>query len=232
MTENDQNLLSQYLDGELDSSAALQLKQRLLAEPELNAELQTLKAVNQALQDAYPLPKEDQRQRDLAALLAPAAGNVVEMKPQRRWYFAAAASVAAAVGLVMVSGTQGPATQPQSLMSAYLEATPSRAEGWDALADGREARALLSFRSNEGNWCREYLLRDGSDHTRGVACRDAEGWVITASGAADALGSAAQYRPASSAGSHDAVERFITENAADIPLDATTEQDLISRGWQ
>ena len=40
MNDNDFELLSQYLDGELDTFSARRLEQRLAAEPELAASLQ------------------------------------------------------------------------------------------------------------------------------------------------------------------------------------------------
>jgi len=64
-----------------------------------------------------------------------------------------------------------------------------------------------------------------------VACRDGDTWATTVLANVELAAPAAEYRPAG-AGDSDAIAAFIDENAADIPLDARQEAELIARRWQ
>ena len=56
MSERDNELLSQYLDGELGAPQVLELECRLAAEPALQVELERLQAVDNALRSAFNTP--------------------------------------------------------------------------------------------------------------------------------------------------------------------------------
>ena len=100
-----------------------------------------------------------------------------------------------------------------------------------ALADGRALQPVLTFPDRDGNWCREFLLRDGDQDWRGVACREAGRWETQVVARETFLAAEEAYRPAG-AGDNDKVAGFITRNAADIALGASDEQALITSGWQ
>ncbi len=249
-TQQDYELLSRYLDGELPPALARELEQRLAAEPVLGSVLARMRALQGQLLQAYdgianqPIP-----QRTLALLQAPQA-NVVPIgrklalnppinPPRKRvmnWGFALAASLVVAVSATLVTRLDQQSAQPgaagvDNLLSLALETSPSRGDGWEALADGRHLRPVLSFQTTAGSWCREYLLRSSEGSWHGVACRGDTGWTTTVLAGADAAESSADYRPAGAA-SADEVADFIDRNAAGIALDAGEEADLIARAWQ
>jgi hypothetical protein len=117
------------------------------------------------------------------------------------------------------------------LLAGSLETAPSNGSGWTALDDGRQVRPILSFQSHSGAWCREYLISGPGGELHGVACRGDKGWTSQISVNTHLHESAAEYRPASALDS-DEVASFIDQNAADIPLDAKQEAELIARQWQ
>lgn len=240
MTDQDLQLLSQYLDGELDDSAASGLEQRLLEDTALQAEFQRLQALDSQFKQAFRARGTDSVPPRIAAMLGAPSSNVVRF-PQRsrpRWQFAVAASVAAICGILVsqslqFSGEDSPnLLRRDVLLSAALEVTPSMAEGWTTLADGRELRPVLSFPSTGGSWCREYLLSKAETDWRGVACRGADGqWVTQAIGSEAFLNPGDAYRPAGTNNS-DKVAAFIGANAADIALSARQEAEVIANRWQ
>ncbi len=249
-TQQDYELLSRYLDGELPLALARELEQRLAAEPALGSVLARMRALQGQLHHAYEgIAQQPVPQRILALLQAPQA-NVVPIghkpsltaphnPPRKRvmnWGFALAASLLVAVSATLVTRLEQQPAQPgaagtDSLLSLALEASPSRGEGWEALADGRELRPVLSFQTSAGSWCREYLLRSSEGSWHGVACRGDAGWTTTVLDGTESAGSSTDYRPAGAA-SADEVADFIDRSAAGIALDAREEAELIARAWK
>ena len=245
ITDQDYEILSQYLDGELPAGMARQLEQRLASEPLLQATLGRLQALQRQLQATYsqlgdsPVPA-----RTLALLQgahaqdtqhAQPSAKIVQLPHKRGIYrgFALAASLVVAVSAVLVSQLNQQSAQPgaDALLSAALETTPSRAGGWETLADGRTVRPVLSFQNSTGNWCREYLVGDSAGHWHGVACRGDNGWATEVLAATQVEDSSAQYRPAGATDQVDVAD-FIDRNATGIPLDASEEANIMARSWQ
>ena len=238
ITEQDYELLSQYLDGELPEYAARLLEQRLAAEAPLRTCLERLGALNDRLRGAYDGIESEAVPQRIAALLQDGAPHIVPL-PHRRtmhWGFALAASLVVAVSATLVTqvGRDSVGTGSQGMdvaLSLALEQAPSRATGWEILADGRNLRPVLSFQDRNGAWCREYLLADGHSNWHGVACRGDSGWNQAVLVTTQPAGSSDDYRPAGAADS-DQIAEFVDRNAADIPLDHSQEAELISRNWQ
>jgi len=245
-TQQDYELLSRYLDGELPPALARELEQRLAAEPALGSVLARMQALQGQLHQAYDgIAQQPIPQRILALLQAPQAnvvpiGHKPPLNPPRKrvmnWGFALAASLVVAVSATLVTRLDQQSAQPgaagvDSLLSLALETSPSRGDGWEALADGRQLRPVLSFQTTAGSWCREYLLRSSEGSWHGVACRGDAGWNTTVLASADAAESSADYRPAGAA-SADEVADFVDRNAAGIALDAGEETALIARAWK
>jgi hypothetical protein len=233
MTETDIELLSQYLDGELPSAERKALEQRLAVEEDLHADLERLRAVDASIRAAFR--DQDKVPAQIAALLAAPDSGVVPFPRRGRTVrqYALAASLVAAVGLVLTGDwlATPPAGAPDPQLSRLLEASPSRGDGWELMADGRRIRPVLSYATADGSWCREFLLAEEGASYRGVACRHGGVWETRALQPANAGGSADQYRPAG-AGDADAIAAFMADHAAGIPLSASAEAELIARGWE
>ena len=232
VTEQDFQLLSQYLDGELSPPEAGQLQQRLSAEPGLQTCLAELQTLQSTLQNTYHAAAADSVPQRITSLLQDSPARIVPL-PHRRvanWGFAMAASLFVAVAATQLA-RQDQQPGMDSALSIALDNSPSRGSGWETLSDGRHVRPVLSFQGTSGAWCREYLLTDGTADWHGVACREGGTWTTAVLADTKITDSTAQYRPAG-AGDSDAVSAFIDLNAADIPLDARQEAELIARTWQ
>jgi len=235
MTDRDYELLSQYLDGELDTGARTALEKRLADEPGLAELLARLHRLDAQVAASVCASATDSVPEHVAALLRDDGKVVPLRRPLRRtaWPAALAASLVAAAALLLVPGEDGqqPLTGSDPLLAGALESEPSRAEGWVTLPDGRALQPVLTFPDRDGNWCREFLLRDGNQDWRGVACREAGSWETQVVARETFLAAEEAYRPAG-AGDNDKIAGFITRNAADIALGAREEQALIASDWQ
>ena len=237
MTEQEFELLSQYLDGELAAQAAQTLRKRLLAEPELRASFERMKEINDSVRDAFNVPGADTV--PACALEALQGAETRTNKPSQvnrtGWGLAVAASLVAAAGLLLTTPdwNQQPGDSPaaDTLLAAALEYTPSRSDGWDTLADGRQIRSLLSFPNTRGGWCREYLMSGENGTWRGVACRNEGQWTTEVLNVEVISGSASEYRPAGAAKTVE-INTFIATHSSGIALSLQAEADLIARKWQ
>lgn len=231
MNEQDYQTLSSYLDGELDEHSAQRLEHRLASEPELQDTLKRLKALNERLQQSCEVA--DAVPAHVAAMVQPLHNNVVNLTPRRArptWQYAVAASLVAAAGLALAPQWQANQSDAPTL-AMILETTPSSATAWASLDDGRQVRPVLSFRSVNNRWCREYLVTMESAGERGVACRENGAWEVQVTSAATIPGSASEFRPAG-AGDADAVAGFLAEQAGDIALSADEEKAMIDADWE
>lgn len=233
MTEQDDLLLSQFLDGELTADEALTLRERLLAEPALRGRFESIKAANQRVQNALQGTAAGSVPVRARRMLDDGITDRAHLTVVRRagWGLAIAASLLAASGLLLHPQWNQQAREPEAHIAQALEHSPSRGEGWEALPGDDRLRPILTFRNTAGQWCREYLLQGEGGGWHGVACREDAGWRTRAISEADIPGPATDYRPAGFADS-GAVAAFIDTNAAGIPLDAREEAHLIASGWQ
>jgi len=83
---------------------------------------------------------------------------------------------------------------------------------------------LLSFRNRDGEFCRAYNAAGEG----GIACRDAKGWRLEATGQGE-VGGKAQYRMA---GSDREILEIAQEMAVGEALDADAEIAARKAGWR
>jgi hypothetical protein len=236
MTEQDYELLSQYIDGELAADTAQTMRKRLLAEPELRANFERMKDINSSVKNAFDIPGADTVPASALHALASAKTrpSVLPQGNRTGWGLAVAASLVAAAGLLLTpdwNQQSGNTPTADPLLAAALEHTPSRGEGWDTLADNRQIRSLLSFPNTRGGWCREYLMSDVGGTWRGVACRNEAKWTTEVLNAELIPGAANEYRPAGASNADD-INAFIATHSSGIALSLQAEADLIARKWQ
>jgi hypothetical protein len=245
MTEQDYELLSQYLDGELAAPAAQELRKRLIAEPVLRASLDSLQKVNNSVKDAFDVPGADTVPARVVTMVqnARTRGGRLSQAHRAGWGLAVAASLVAATGLLLMpelmpdwrqqaGDSLAVSTGDDAFLTFELEYSPSRADGWNTLGDGRQVRPLLSFANTQGGWCREYIMMSLEGSTwRGVACRTEGQWTTEVLSIEELAGSTNEYRPAGVANS-DQITRFIDTHSADIAISLEEEADLIVRNWQ
>lgn len=240
ISTQDFQLLSAYLDGELDGVQKSSLETRLAKETRLAETLSALQAQQVGLHRALAGTAEADSIPARVRALLEAENNVVAFTPRRGtgWHnrtlprLAVAASLVAAIGLLALPRWQN--TQDfQTRFSSAMDSLPSRASGWYSLDDGSRLRPLLSFPHQNGQWCREYLLADEQQYRHGVACRDTntQHWQAAFSVAYQPTDESSAYRPAS-AHDQDKIAKWIDTNAADIALGAAAETTLIENQWR
>ncbi|MFK7829481.1 MAG: anti-sigma factor [Congregibacter sp.] len=248
LTEEDINLLSQYIDGELAAPESRALEARLHEESALQSVLVRMQELNQRLRDSLteradipeqitemlkPEPKSPLEETGAIVLNFPGGVIPARRVESPRWAYALAASLVAAVALVLINNGNTPQNSlwdDSALVAAALDQTASGSE-WTTLSDGRKIQPVLTFPHEDGNWCREYLLRGADADWRAVACKQGESWVTQAAGLESYLETADAYRPA---GSNDAapVAVFISQHAAGIALGLEQESKLIQSNWR
>lgn len=240
MNDQDYELLSQYMDGELDVFTTRKLEQRLNVEPQLAATLQQLGTIDRSIKQTFnsagkPSVHVSELVKNSASkhLASKNSTSKVVQLPKRKaratWQFAAAATLVAAAGLLLMPDSQQPHSH-DAILSAALESTPSMASGWKTLSDGRQVRPVLSFQNSNNQWCREFLLAENTDNARGVACRTEAVWTTQVLVATAAPVSESQYRPAG-AGDSEAIAQYLEQSGADVPLSASSEAALINSAW-
>jgi len=129
--------------------------------------------------------------------------------------------VALAVWLVMPTPSQG------GLIEANLTVGLERTEsGKDAALVA--LRPLLSFKSKDAAWCRQYEVRYGTKQvSHGLACRnDAGRWEVVASTSPRLVG----LMPAGSE-PRKAIDDRVTSMMSDQPLSKADEAARMSKGW-
>lgn len=240
ISEADFERLSQLLDGELDTAARRQLEQRIALEPELASIWNELQSIHAELRQAYVGIEASGVPGNITALLnsraqqGGATDNVVPFFRRKSFGpMALAASVVLAVAIALIpDNARFPASTPGLTLAAVLEALPS-GNTWQALDDGSEVQAVLTFPSRDGDWCREFAMKltAAGGTRRGVACRKEGQWRTEVIAQAPGPESTDVYRPAG-AGDSSTVQHFIRNQAADIPLDGRQESTLIRNGWR
>jgi len=145
-TEQQEFLLSQYLDGDLDEAARRELQRQLEADPKLAARLEKLRQADRLVQAwAGPAPELDW-DRFAAEAARRRAGYETWRRRSRilRLYapLSAAAAIALAVTVYFVAGRWRPAeTPPERFVSVSIQ----RADAWRKDPSLGEAFARVSF---------------------------------------------------------------------------------------
>jgi len=163
----------------------------------------------------------------------------------RPWAMPAAAALALVVGYVSGLTTGGLAPEPTR--TALLDQTAGvigeshplhrvlqRAPSGESRALGEtgeiEARPALSFRSEDGRYCRDLAVIGGERASRGVFCRGESGaWQLETLVAAKPAGDG--YRPAAGA-PPQAIQQTVDRLIAGAPLDLQAESQAIEQGWR
>ena len=228
-------LLSRFLDGDLSSGEQADLEEKLANDASLRARFESFKQQDDLLKASFRA-----KSTTVSPILVARLQKDDTQTAPSRWQRQAtglglAASVVLAVTVGLMGLQAGPGTENRfemdTSLAQALSQTPSRAEGWDALDDDRNFRAVLTFPAASGNWCREFMVARSEDHWRGVACRHDGSWVTQVMAREVFLEESNSYRTASAA-DVDQVSRFIDAEATDVALSAGQEAAVIDANWR
>jgi len=232
MSVDDEKLMA-FADGELTGAEHAEIEAALAEDAGLRERLEAHRAMRTRLSSAFdgaltePVP-----QHLLDAAQKPRQAEVIDFAARRaaKWSFrewgAMAASVA--LGLVIGVGTMQQQAQPMFATAAEgLVARGALSQALDTQLASDEAGAVrigLSFRDQDGDYCRTFDLTQGG--ASGVACREDDGWRIPLISGAASGGEIRQ------AGASAEVLAAVDAMIAGDPLDAEAERAARDGDWR
>ncbi|HEY7672461.1 MAG TPA: hypothetical protein VIC71_09605 [Gammaproteobacteria bacterium] len=253
LTVEDDELLSAFIDGTLPPGRAAVLKRRLEVEPALAARLRKLAQADAAVRNAYaPIAAEPLPQRVLDLIDAgQAAGKpdagVVDLAARRRVRglrlaplpVSLAAGIALAVGVSLGYLGTSRAPAPDVVLIANAGAIASGTPLYEALETtasattreierGVSVTPVFTFRSVDGDYCRQVDIASARGGGEALACRRDGGWRFEAVSFTAATTTNGGFRPANRSSVIDAA---IDERIEGYPLDAAAEEVLIEQRW-
>ncbi len=245
--------LSAYIDGELDAKLARLLKKDLARNKKLNERLANLKTANKAAQDLLSPIIDEDIPKHITDMLKPANNNtknkdnVISLSGKTKNIFNSKWSVPIAAMLAMTFGILfgreiGVKEQENETIMAYLggEITPknplfnilekSVSARPVALNEGFVIEPVLSFKSAEGYYCREFYAHNQVSAKRGLACKQNNGWNIIALNKTDEIIDKNSYRTASGRG-NEYIDFIIDDILDGDVFDLEEEKKLIKNNW-
>lgn len=234
MTFDDAKLMA-YADGELSPEERAEIERAAAGDADLRARIDAHLRLRASISNAFdgvldePVPE--------ALTNAARAGSreaaVIDLSQRRamrpawsaREWSAMAASVAG--GLLIGLGVMNTQSPPIAVTADGMSARGALARALNtqlAADEGGAVRIGLSFRAQDGGYCRTFeLTRRG---TAGIACRDQEHWSVALTAAQTHQGEVRMA--AASEAILDAVDAMIVGD----PLDAEAEAEARARRWR
>ena len=235
MTIDDAALMA-YVDGELSADERAEIERALAADPALRAQFETHQKMRAELAGAYGDILDDPVPEQLLAAArgsAPQAAEVEDLSARRearaKWSVREWGAMAASLvgGLVIGLGAMNAQAPLIAVTSDGMSArgTLERALDTQLASDDAEAvRIGLSFRTEDGGYCRTFELTERG--TSGIACRDADGWDVPMTAAHGAQGDIRM------AGASEAVLNVVATMIEGDPLDAEAESAARDANWR
>lgn len=253
--------ISAFIDHELSKDDTEKFIAAMSKDSDLSAKVQNIKALNSALQSAYrPISDEPIPSKVLELLSTSSdnelidsddvADNVIYTTPNyfKKLKSPIAMSMAASIFALVIGINIGsnnsddvvsrtmqtalitPITQGDELYN-LLENTPSLKTINIDDASNITAEAILTFQSENGEYCREFTVQDSTTAQRSVACRQLDGWRLVASTVAPVAESNEGYSTAS-VNTSTAFDKLVDTLISDIPLDKDNENYLLHNRWK
>lgn len=226
---SDDDLISAYLDGELDAEQAAAVEQRLRADRGAAARLNRLREADDLLRAAMP-PVQQVSDQTLAALIMSPQTNAPTVRPRRLIVQAAALAAAMLLGVAFgrfVSTDNANAPSPFAISAVESHLLDTLPSGQAVETDSTMFEVALSLRSDSGALCRQYQLSNARTAVDVLACAEGGGEWRMAAAAPHVQTS--QYVPA---GASSAIDAAIAALGPSEALDIDQERDLIERGWR
>ncbi|MBU6371668.1 MAG: hypothetical protein KJS97_02985 [Alphaproteobacteria bacterium] len=227
MVELNDEVLSAYVDGELDAQTRAAVTTIAAGNPAVRRRIEELREADEALRAAFPLePASDEdiaRVRNSAVVAFPKS----PVKAKAQWpAFAATAIAAALAGFVvatpmMTTMAARTGADPLAVTGALGAALDSRPSG--AVVDG--ARIVMTLKTADGQVCREFKRDAGAVAQHALACRGASGWTLAA------LSQTPKAEGYATASGDDAIDATLDRMGA-VALEADEEAALLKSGWR
>lgn len=223
-------IIGAYLDGELTPARRAEVEAALQQNKGAIARLERMRAADAVLREAMGASGETRAKDPLAALiLSDWPAEVRPLRVRTEWVRQAAALAAACVLGVFagnLSAPQGLVHTDMSVSSAVAALLDHAPSGAARTANGSTVQVALSFRTDAGDFCRQFRATSGAAVSDAVACRGKEGWRTLVQAA---VSNGEGYRTASAS---DPIAASIDGMGGVSVLSADEEQALISAGWR
>lgn len=233
--------LSAFLDAELPAPEMQAVRDSLRTDPALSDRLAELAVVDSQLFRHYsaiddqPLPasvtdslaQAESADSTVSSPDVSSAHNVVAFPWWRRLRHA---GVAVAAVVVMAMGVaqlfDGTSDASWQDVAQGLESAPSGKPV--QLTDGRTLTPRLTFRNQQGDYCRQFRLQRSEHASESIACRSGENWTLAAKIEVQPSAENKGYQ-AASGGSvlDDTLDRMMAGGA----IGSAEERQLINSGW-
>ncbi len=251
-------MLSAYIDGELELFEVEIVEEQLARNKGLRDHVDRLNAVNSLLNQAFSIEKDvpeklcklvENSRVDLENVTAFRSKKEKSQKKSSNFYIptAIAASITLVLGVMFGYWTQS--TPEKNELDAILVSNiDGHSELYDVLENspsstsvkliGRDNQEimiepLLSFKSVNGDYCREFDIHDSNKALAGIACREADAtWRLEIIVASDTQPSADGKYQLSSGQDKEALDYVARNLMSNGPLSKTEEADLIARQWK
>jgi hypothetical protein len=234
MSVNDEKLMA-FADGELSGAEHAEIEAALAQDEALREKLEAHRAMRARLSFAFdgaltePVP-----QRLTDAARTPCQAEVIDFASRRaatpEWSFREFGAMAAsiALGLVIGVGIMGQQMQPMvATADNGLVARGALSQALETQLASDEAGAVrigLSFRDQDGDYCRTFDLTEGG--ASGVACRGEGGWSIPLMSGSTTGGEVRQ------AGASSEILAAVDAMIEGDPLDADSERAARDADWR
>ena len=217
------DLISAYLDDELDAERRAMVEQHLRTDSGAAARLERMRSADGVLREAFPALNDGRDNLLATMILAPNT-----QPAPRRWATQAAALAAATLlGLLIGEAIQtNNAEGPYAISAEQAVLLNTLPSGESARADGDEFEAILSLTSDDGAVCRQFRMTESDARTDVLACQQNGAWRMIAAAPAPAENT---YIPA---GANSPIDVAIQALGPVEALDAEREQQMISHGWR
>jgi hypothetical protein len=235
-----------YVDGELDDATRAALEVAMTTDTDLAESVARERRLRARLHSEFdPVLREPTPERLLAAAQGTAAkartGNIIwlERISATRWSWPEWSAVAASLVLgVLIAPLlrHEPTEGPLGIRDGEVLASGALARALsEQLASNQVANAPVhvgvSFLSNNGDYCRTFMLRDKSA-IAGLACREGGSWRLQVLAATDrATSGSGEYQPAASS-LPPAIQKSVDALIVGDPLDAQGEAAARGKGWR
>jgi len=242
MSKIDDGALMRLIDGELSPQEAERIKAAALVDPAVAARLEGMRRLRAVASEAFPVAA-DPRDQVLAGLITAKAAAprfplahlgraLADAFAPRRAALWGGLATAAFVGGVLLGPYFSEADRSLAVGAggALADADLVRVLDTRLAADGADGdgRSVgLTFRDDEGRWCRTF--RADESRLAGLACRQQDGWTMRV--LAPSAGAPGEVRTAG-ADTPDAVLTAIDAAISGDTLDAAAEARARDSGWR
>lgn len=220
MDLNDE-LLSSYLDDELDPAMRDQVASALAADSGARLRLERMKVADAQLQRALPVPASDHFEAAMTARIQGRVPSVAWRRTLLPWT-AAAAITGVFVGYLLPHGGIN-ATDGIARLDASLERLLENTRSGSSAASG--PAVVLTFAAADSRFCRVFRGNSGGE---GLACREQGNWALVAWDATVRV-PAEGFR---AAGANALVDAAMDALGGQPALSAEEEAKLMAAGWR